>query len=287
MRSDDAVSALAALAQEGRLALFRLLVRRLPGRVSPSELATVFGNSPSLISAQLMVLARAGLVSRVRQGKSVFYRAEIGRLDTLVRYLVEDCCHGRPALAAIASPLCRPAFSNDSRDAIKSASFNVLFVCTRNAARSQLAESLVRHRHADRFRAFSAGTLPATEPAPAVLELLRGSGHDVMPLRAKRVDEFLGDEAPRMDFVFTLCDRAANEECAHWPGGPVTAHWGVSDPLAVRGGEAEFASALRTALGVIERRLALFAALPIESLDRMSLQREVDAIGSLEAAEAQ
>lgn len=282
MEPADAASALAALAHEGRLALFRLLVRRLPGRVTPSELAASLALSPSLASAQLAVLSRAGLVSHVRRGKSLRYRAEIERLDALARYLVEDCCRGRPALCSIPTVTAAVA----TGDSAVAKPFNVLFVCTRNAARSQMAESIVRHRYAERFRAFSAGTLPADGPHPAVLALLEASGHDVAPLRSKSVDEFLGDGAPRMDFVFTVCDRAAAEECARWPGGPVTAHWGVPDPLVARDAEAGFGLALRTAFGALERRFATFAALPLESLDRMSLQREVDAIGGVETAGA-
>lgn len=288
MKLHNATSALGALAHEGRLALFRLLVRRLPGRVTPSELAATLGRSPSLVSAQLTVLSRAGLVSRVRQGKSLLYRAEIERLDALVRYLVEDCCRGRPGLRAV-SPVPnthRSLAEHAATHAMTTAPFNVLFVCTRNSARSQMAESIVRHLHAKRFRAFSAGTAPATAPDPTMLALLSASGHDVTPLRSKHLDEFLADGAPAMDFVFTVCDRAANEECASWPGGPVTAHWGILDPLTATGAEAELVLALRAALGALERRFSAFAALPIASLDRMSLQREVDAIASLDAAGA-
>ena len=285
MKPADATTTLAALAHEGRLALFRLLVRRLPGRVTPSELAASLGLSPSLASAQLAVLSRAGLVSHVRRGKTLRYRAEIERLDVLARYLVEDCCRGRPALCSIptnpgAVVPCAPTGPAAAEP------FNVLFVCTRNAARSQMAESIVRHRHGGRFRAFSAGTGPADAPHPAVLALLEANGHDVAPLRAKRLDEFVGADALVMDFVFTVCDRAADEECASWPGGPVTAHWGIPDPLAARDARACFGPALRTAFGALERRFAAFAALPLGSLDRTSLQREVDAVAGVDAAEA-
>ena len=285
MNAADATTTLSALAHEGRLALFRLLVRRLPGRATPSELAVSLGLSPSLASAQLAVLSRAGLVSRVRRGKSLRYRAEIERLDILARYLVEDCCRGRPALCSIPTDPSAVAPCAATEPAVAEP-FNVLFVCTRNAARSQMAESIVRHRHGGRFRAFSAGTGPADAPHPAVLALLEASGHDVAPLRAKRLDEFLGDGAPVMDFVFTVCDRAADEECASWPGGPVTAHWGIPDPLAVRDARAGFGLALRAAFGALERRFTAFAALPLGSLDRTSLQREVDAVAGVGAVEA-
>ena len=286
MEAPDATTTLAALAHEGRLALFRLLVRRLPGRVTPSELAASLGLSPSLASAQLAVLSRAGLVSHVRRGKTLRYRAEIERLDALARYLVEDCCRGRSGLCAIPTVADGTIAPFAAGEPAVAEPLNVLFVCTRNAARSQMAESIVRHRHGGRFRAFSAGTGPADAPHPAVLALLEASGHDVAPLRAKRLDEFLGDGAPVMDFVFTVCDRAADEECASWPGGPVTAHWGIPDPLAACDAEAGFGLALRTAFGALERRFATFAALPLESLDRMSLQREADAIAAVDAAEA-
>jgi len=286
MDSTDATTTLAALAHEGRSALFRLLVRRLPGRVTPSELAASLGLSPSLASAQLAVLSRAGLVSHVRVGKTLRYRAEIERLDALARFLVEDCCRGRPALCSIPTDANGAGRPFATTEPAVTEPFNVLFVCTRNAARSQMAESIVRHRHGGRFRAFSAGTGPADAPHPDVVALLEASGHDVAPLRTKPLDEFIGDGAPVMDFVFTVCDRAANEECASWPGGPVTAHWGLPDPLVVRDTDAGFGLALRTTFGALERRFATFAALPLESLDRMSLQREADAIAGVDVVEA-
>ena len=285
--SSSSVTVLAALAHEGRLALFRLLVRRLPGRVTPSELAETLGLAPSLVSAYLKSLLHVGLVDQVRVGKSLRYRADIGRLGTLVHYLVDDCCRGRLEPCSLAPdgfsvPSCPPE-PDDGRPSMQRP-FNVLFVCTRNSARSLIAESIAHHAHPERFRAYSAGTAPAESPHPGALALLRSAGHDVSGVRSKHLDEFTHAEAPAMDVVITVCDRAANEECARWPGRPVTAHWSLPDPVAAKGNEGEIALAFRQTFGALERRFATFAALPFASLDRLSLQHELDELADTPSA---
>ena len=157
--------------------------------------------------------------------------------------------------------------------------YNVLFLCTGNSARSILAESLLT-AHADgRFRAYSAGSFPRGTVRSEALRLLRALDLPAAALRSKSWDEFAGPDAPHMDFVLTVCDDAAGEVCPVWPGRPVTAHWGIPDPAAVDGSEAEIAHAFAEALRMLERRIKIFLALPMEQLDTIALKRELDAIG--------
>jgi protein-tyrosine-phosphatase len=157
--------------------------------------------------------------------------------------------------------------------------FNVLFLCTGNSARSILAESILNRVGAGRFNAFSAGSHPKGQVHPFVLDLLARLNYPTAGLRSKSWDEFAAPGAPRLDFVFTVCDSAASEVCPIWPGQPMTAHWGLPDPVAVDGSEVERRLAFAEAYRMLNNRIALFANLPIRSLDRLSLQRRLDEIG--------
>ena len=157
--------------------------------------------------------------------------------------------------------------------------YNVLFLCTGNSARSILAEVLIEHWSKGRFKGHSAGSFPKGAVHPTALELLEKLHLPIRGLRSKSWNEFARPGAPLMDFVFTVCDQAAGEVCPVWPGNPVTAHWGVSDPAAVQGTEAEQRRAFREVYVVLENRIKLFVALPIEKLDRMAIKRNVDEIG--------
>lgn len=158
--------------------------------------------------------------------------------------------------------------------------FNVLFLCTGNSARSIFAEALLRDLAGGRFTAFSAGTAPRAQPNPIALEMLRAKGHDIAELRSKNLTAFQGPDAPVMDFVFTVCDHAANEECPTWPGQPISGHWGLPDPVKATGTEAERRLAFQECYGGLRNRLAAFTALPFAELDRAALQKRVDAIGT-------
>jgi arsenate reductase len=157
--------------------------------------------------------------------------------------------------------------------------YNVLFLCTGNSARSILAEALLNHWGRGRFRGFSAGSFPRGQVHPLTLALLDKLGLSLPEARSKSWDEFARPDAPAMDFVFTVCDQAAGEVCPIWPGNPVTAHWGVPDPAAVEGSEEARMAAFRQALHLLDARIKLFLALPVATLDRMALQRQVDEIG--------
>jgi arsenate reductase len=157
--------------------------------------------------------------------------------------------------------------------------YNVLFLCTGNSARSILAEVLIEHWSKGRFKGHSAGSFPKGAVHPTALDLLEKLHLPIRGLRSKSWNEFARPGAPLMDFVFTVCDQAAGEVCPVWPGNPVTACWGVSDPAAVQGTEAEQRRAFREVYVVLENRIKLFVALPIEKLDRMAIKRNVDEIG--------
>jgi len=157
--------------------------------------------------------------------------------------------------------------------------YNVLFLCTGNSARSIMAEVVLNRAGRGNFRAFSAGSHPKGQVHPYALDLLRKLNYDVSGLRSKSWTEFSRPNAPRLDFVFTVCDNAAAETCPVWPGQPMTAHWGVPDPAAATGNEAEIRLAFADALRMLSNRINVFVSLPLRSLDQLSLQRQLDAIG--------
>jgi len=162
--------------------------------------------------------------------------------------------------------------------------YNVLFLCMGNAARSILAESLLNHWGHGRFRGFSAGSFPKGQVDPLAVELLQRMNLPAENLRSKSWHEFAAPGAPPLDFIFTVCDNAAGEVCPVWPGKPITAHWGIADPAAVEGTDAEKAFAFRKALKQLETRIKLFTSLPIASLDSMTLQARLREIGKSHTA---
>jgi arsenate reductase len=157
--------------------------------------------------------------------------------------------------------------------------YNVLFLCTGNSARSIMAEAILRRKGFPNFIAHSAGSHPAGFVHPEALSQLETARVPTQGLRSKSWEEFSKEGAPRLDFVFTVCDNAAKEICPVWPGQPLTAHWGIPDPAAVQGTPEEITRAFRDAFFMLERRISLFLCLPLTSLDRLALQREIDRIG--------
>jgi arsenate reductase len=157
--------------------------------------------------------------------------------------------------------------------------YNVLFLCTGNSARSVMAEVLLNMLGEGRFRAYSAGSHPAGKVNPVTLELLEGHGHAIEGLRSKSWDEFARPDAPKMDFVITVCDNAAGEVCPVWPGQPMSAHWGFQDPAALEGSDEEKRRLFRAVYQQITNRLRVFLSLPMASLDRLSLQQKIRDIG--------
>lgn len=158
--------------------------------------------------------------------------------------------------------------------------YNVLFLCTANSARSIFAESLLSEIGQSRFNVYSAGSFPSGDLNPRAIDLLRQKSFPVDGMRSKHMSEFQAEDAPVMDFVFTVCDRMANEECPAWKGQPISGHWSIPDPAKAEGTDAEINLAFQHAFGALKNRISAFAALPLETLDRVSLQKAVDGIAS-------
>lgn len=162
--------------------------------------------------------------------------------------------------------------------------YNVLFLCTGNSARSIVAEAILNKIGAGKFRAHSAGSQPKGQVNPNTLRLLRSLGYDTSEFRSKSWTEFARPGAPSLDFVFTVCDNAAGETCPIWPGQPMTAHWGIPDPAEAKGSEAEIALAFKDAYRMLHQRIGIFVALPVQSLDRLTLQSKLRDIGRISHA---
>jgi arsenate reductase (thioredoxin) len=161
--------------------------------------------------------------------------------------------------------------------------FNVLFLCTGNSARSIMAEAILNKLGAGKFHAYSAGSKPKGQPHAEAIRLLQSLDYDTSKFRSKSWNEFAKPDAPALNFVFTVCDNAAREACPFWPGQPMTAHWGVPDPAEVKGTPAEIALAFKDAYRMLRQRIEIFAALPIRSLDQLTLQRRLQEIGRIAA----
>jgi arsenate reductase len=157
--------------------------------------------------------------------------------------------------------------------------YNVLFLCTGNSARSIMAEAILNHKGTPNFKAYSAGSFPSGSVRPEALRIIEQARLPVNGLRSKSWDEFAKPEAPKLDFVFTVCDKAAKEVCPMWPGQPMTAHWGVPDPAAATGTAEEIERAFRDAFTILDRRISLFLCLPLSSLEKLAIQKEIDKIG--------
>ncbi|NIZ12623.1 helix-turn-helix domain-containing protein [Phaeobacter sp. HF9A] len=261
---------LTTLGHPQRLSVFCLLMRRFPDRVPAGELASALGIKSSTMSSYLAALHRVGLVTQERDGTSLLYSIHMANVRQMFGSLFSDCCLGRPDLCLPLSTGVRP---------MSDRSYNVLFICTGNSARSIFAEAILRQHAGDRFTVYSAGTKPHSELNPFALKLLRDKGHDISGLRAKNLSEFSGPGAVEMDFVFTVCNQAANEDCPAWRGQPVSGHWGMPDPVRAEGTDAEKSLAFQQAYGALKQRIEAFAALPVASLDRIALQTAIDEIG--------
>jgi protein-tyrosine-phosphatase/DNA-binding transcriptional ArsR family regulator len=274
MEQSRAALAFTTLGHPGRLSVFRLLMRFAPRGVRPTEIAEALGLKQNTLSHYLSDLAAAGLVTVARKGRSLYYAADLDGAEELIGYLALDVGRARPDLL---SPLLT---AQREFTAMSVTPYHVLFICSGNSARSIFAEALLRDLGRGRVAAHSAGTRPGTTLNPFALEVLARNGHDVTGLRSKHLSEFQTAGAPVMDFVFTVCDTAAAEECPPWPGQPITGHWGLPDPVKATGTDAEKALVFAQTYAALRRRITAFVELPFESLSRMSLQASVDAIGA-------
>ncbi len=268
----DTIDKLSALAQENRLAVFRLLVRRYPDAVPAGEIAQALGFKPNTTSTYLSNLRNADLIAQRREGTSLCYQANLQGLQGMFDSLLADCCQNRPdvCIAPRTQALPPPALDRP---------LNVLFVCTGNSARSIMAEALLNGEGGGKFRAFSAGVSPAETPHPDVLSLLTARGYDTRRLRSKDLHGFSAADGPHMDFVITVCNQAANGEVPHWPGQPLRAHWGMMNPLGADITNPK--TALHNAYETLKTRIQAFTWLPFDRLDRRTLQQRTDEIGQL------
>ncbi|MFN4191559.1 MAG: metalloregulator ArsR/SmtB family transcription factor [Tabrizicola sp.] len=273
MEQNRAVHAFATLGHPGRLAVFRLLMRFAPRGVRPTEIAEALGLKQNTLSHHLADLAASGLIGVNREGRSLFYSVDLDATEALIGYLALDIGRARPDLIA-------PLLAAQKDPAMRDTDFDVLFICSGNSARSIFAEALLRDLGQGKFQAFSAGYQPGTQLNPFAIEILQRNGHDVSGLRSKHISEFQKPDSIVMDFVFTVCDTAAAEECPSWPGQPITGHWGLPDPVKATGTDAEKALVFAQTYAALRRRIAAFVELPFESLSRLALQARVDAIGA-------
>lgn len=272
MEQTQAAQSFATLGHSDRLAVFRLLMRFAPRGVRPTEIAEALGLKQNTLSHHLADLAASGLVRVKRQGRSLFYTVELHAIERLIGYLARDVARARPDLITSLFATAK------DQAAMPDAAYSVLFICSGNSARSIFAEALLRDLGGGKFSAFSAGTRPGTQLNPFTLEVLKRNGHETSGMRSKHLSEFQAPGAPQMDFVFTVCDTAAAEECPPWPGQPLTGHWGLPDPVKAAGTDAEKALVFAQTYGALRRRIAAFVELPFATLDRIALQSSVDRI---------
>ncbi|MDO8882668.1 MAG: metalloregulator ArsR/SmtB family transcription factor [Pseudotabrizicola sp.] len=272
MESIRAAQAFAILGHPGRLAVFRLLMRFAPRGVRPTEIADALDLRPNTLSHHLADLTACGLAKVDRQGRSLFYSVDLGTTEGLIGYLALDVGRARPDLLGPLQPILEDIMPHQNTD------FDVLFICSGNSARSIFAEVLLRDLGRGKFQSFSAGTRPNTELNPFALDVLRRNGHDVSGLRSKHISEFQQPGSVEMNFVFTVCDTAAAEDCPPWPGQPITGHWGLPDPARATGTDAERALVFSQTYAALRRRIAAFVELPFDQLTRLALQTHVDAI---------
>jgi protein-tyrosine-phosphatase/DNA-binding transcriptional ArsR family regulator len=273
-REASAIEGFGSLAQPTRLAAVRHLLAVHPQSLSAGEIARLCEVPHNTMSTHLGILNRAGLISVEKDGRSMNYRADVGGFRGLLDFLSRDCCNGQPEL-------CGDVFDLPSEATGKSMmpAFNVLFLCTKNSARSIIAEALLEKIGRGRFRAYSAGSDPAAEPVPEVIERLKALGHDVSRLHSKSWDEFRGPQAPRMDFIIALCDAPNNQFCPDFGNQFVTGAWPLPDPAQFSGSSTERTTLLNELYAMIRRRIEIFTSLPFDSLDRMAIKARLDEIG--------
>lgn len=271
METLNAAELLAALGHDSRLSVFRLLVEAGPEGMNASAIGEKLALPPATLSFHLAHLARVGLIRGRQESRFIFYTANYAVMGDLLAFLTHNCCEGKNDCLS----------RSDSVKTLNERIFNVLFLCTGNSARSILAEAILNHVGKGRFRAFSAGSHPAGSVNPFALEILEQHGMTTSKLRSKNWEEFSGPDAPGLDFVITVCDKAAGEICPVWPGQPMTAHWGIEDPAAVEGSEEAKRRAVAKAFREMTTRINLFTSLPLQKLDALALKRELDSIGRL------
>lgn len=274
MTKANVIAALSALAQETRLDIFRLLVERGPEGMPAGEIGERLKLPSPTLSFHLNQLRHSNLVTSRRQSRLIIYGAKFRTMNGLIEYLTENCCTGQANNAIHGHP----------KGVTPGRQFNVLFLCTNNSARSIMAECAMNRWGGGKFHAFSAGSNPRGTVHPITLEVLDELKYETKGLGSKDWNLFAQADSPPLDFVFTLCDRAAAETCPAWPGQPIRAHWGVQDPVVVADTNGAKRKAFLKVYAELEQRIRIFTALPIETLERFALERWVSEIGKLDLA---
>jgi arsenate reductase len=275
---DRMVAQLAALAQPSRLAAMRILARHRPFGLPAGDIARLLAVPHNTMSTHLAALEEAGLVRSRREGRLVIYAAQADACALLAAALATDLDPpAKRGLRPAAFPV-RAAVAEDER------AWRVLILCTANSARSLMAEALINREGRGRFQAVSAGSRPGPTANPQALRLLAGLGYATDTLTPKGWNSFADPDAAPFDFVITVCDQAAGERCPAWPGHPLSAHWGIPDPVQPGASEAEQQAAMLLAYRHLAQRVTAFVNLPILSLDLAALKQEFAAIGRMDGA---
>lgn len=257
---------LTALSHPQRMGIFRLLMRRYPDAVPAGEIRTALGLKASTLSAYLTNLTQAGLITQHRDGTHLYYAINLDAARAVVSDLFSDCCQGR-------ADLCPTLPQREPRPQQR-----VLFLCTGNSARSLMAQAILRDAAPDWFVVFSAGTNPKPVAHPLTLATLSAQGHAVADLHPKPLSTYQDPEHPRMDFVITVCDDAANEDCPQWPQLPVSGHWGIPDPAQIA---SEQPAGFEQTYALLKQRIDAFISLTRAASDPAQLQTQIDQIGTL------
>jgi len=287
METSTAARALTMLGKDTRLRLLRLVMAEGASGMAAGDIAFLLDIPPSTLSSHLRALESIGLMRATRIGRSIYYAVHIEAMRQLFAFMTETCCGNEPERCGTLVPLQPPHKATCGSEpaaccaAEPGTIYNVLFLCVRNSARSIMAEAILNKVGKGRFRAFSGGTMPSpTGPRPEVLATLRSLNHDTTDLRSKDCSEFSEPEAPEMHFVIQLCEAPVAGVCAELGISPVTAAWPLPDPAKFRGRAIERQVLLNELYGALLRRISVFSSLPIASLDRMTLTRQLNGIGS-------
>lgn len=267
----NTVAQLSALAHPKRLDLFRLLMRRYPDAVPAGEIARSLDLKANTASTYLSALRQVGLIRQNRVGVGLFYQAEIAAMRGLVAILLNECCQNRP-------DVCMTNHNHAAQSSMMRPPYNVLFICSANSARSIVAEAILNKIGEGQFIAYSAGMTPAEGPHTGIVKILSEHGYNTSELTSKNIDTFRHKTAPKMDFVITVCDRAANDECPIWSEKPMLAHWGLPDPIGSDTLGANTTQAFQKCYDALLKKLNAFVALPVGTLDRIPLQHALDDI---------
>lgn len=270
--TDEGVEMFASLAQPTRFEAFRLLARYLPFGLPAGDIARLLAVPHNTMSTHLSQLERAGLLTSRREGRSIIYAANSGKVGSLFEVMLGEM---RPVRGDL-FPQRRP--TDDSKG------YDVLVLCSGNSARSIMAEAILNREGGGRFRAHSAGSHPQARPHPLAVELLDDLGYDTAHLQPKAWTQFAGKRSKAMDFIVTVCDAAAGEDCPSWAGHPLQAHWGIPDPAEVKGSKEVQRAAFLSAYRRLTARLTAFVNLPVETSDLAKLKRQLAAIGRMEGA---